>query len=272
MWNHVETEPPIELGCSLCPGDGSGFWLLLTLMSQLHNSTVLVAEMKTLPRSSRIHTAAPPLTECPGNLCLRRLNRIQLTSQEFDCVYEIIWCQEHFPRWACFGSKRRPSSQRRGATHREDPPQLKGHFCKFRKPEIHQHDAARAQRRPTSSGVSLGHFPRLSPPSGGSRSVLPVLGAALRFVSCPLKTRFSRGKSVFCCRCETGALETKVPLLGVNNFTVKHGLWLASGGHQSPVESPPLSQGMWRLYQPLWLAEAFLRPNEVLLLFYFYFI
>lgn len=31
---------------------------------------------------------------------------------------------------------------------------------------------------------------------------------------------------------------TKVLLLGVNNFAVKRGLWLASRGHQSPVEGP----------------------------------
>lgn len=33
------------------------------------------------------------------------LNCIQLTSQEFDCVYEIIWCQKHCSRWAFRGDR-----------------------------------------------------------------------------------------------------------------------------------------------------------------------
>lgn len=37
---------------------------------------------------------------------------------------------------------------------------------------------------------------------------------------------------------ETREVETKVLLLGVNNFAVKDGLWLDGRGHQSPVESP----------------------------------
>lgn len=39
---------------------------------------------------------------------------------------------------------------------------------------------------------------------------------------------------------ETREVATKVLLLGVNNFAVKHGLWLDRRGHQSPVESPEL--------------------------------
>lgn len=79
-------------------------WFLLqgSPTRKLHIFKKNVLQRKTL------YVAHPSMAKSPGwksrwtdgEFVVLLLNCIQLTSQEFDCVYEIIWCQKRCSRWA----------------------------------------------------------------------------------------------------------------------------------------------------------------------------
>lgn len=74
------------------------------------------------------------------------LNCVQLTSQEFDCVYEVIWCQKH---WGLSGHRRvRRIASPENVTHRfvcgsraASERSTRGRFCKS---EVEKKDGGRS--------------------------------------------------------------------------------------------------------------------------------
>lgn len=99
------------------------FPTLQNLASNLTSSELDVCfiQWKTSRFARSIDVTVSSLRGCwqsDEELVLLVLNCIQLTSQEFDCVYEIIWCQKH-----CFtmGPFWRPSIQVTNTTRKYSP-------------------------------------------------------------------------------------------------------------------------------------------------------
>lgn len=87
--------------CAWCVEAILRFFLQAPLIRKLYIEKKCYTTKKSLCRPS-IDGKLPWLKELVswGEFGVLVLNCIQLTSLEFDCVYEIIWCQKHCSRWA----------------------------------------------------------------------------------------------------------------------------------------------------------------------------